>query len=156
MAGLTEETWNEYLKRSKKWAIRMEYGLLHSQAYRDLNYGPGIKVLTWFYEKLRYEKDKPKKGKKRYRLMNDGEIDFQYREAIFRGLTPQKFRKALLELHRLGFIEVKKPGSSLKGDWTIFTLSGRWETYGTSNFNHVEFPKSVHWVNFGFGTKEKS
>ena len=133
----------------------MGHDLLHSKAYRDLTYGPAIKVLNWFYEKIRVEVNKKKRGKDRYRIINDGDIDFTYREAIFRGLTPQKFSKALRELHQFGFIDIKKPGSALKGDFTVFAFSERWKAYGTSDFLSPESPKSVHWVNFGFGTKRK-
>jgi hypothetical protein len=152
---MTEDQWNEYLRRSKTWAIRMGYDLLHSKAYRYLRYGPAIKVLNWFHEKIRIEVNKKKRGKERYRIVNDGDIDFTYREAIFRGLTAQKFSKALRELHQFGFIDIKKPGSALKGDFTVFAFSERWKAYGTPNFRRVEFPKSIHWVNFGFGAKRK-
>ncbi|MBM3205924.1 hypothetical protein FJZ41_03710 [Candidatus Shapirobacteria bacterium] len=133
----------------------MSFEMLHSQAYGKLNYGPAIKVLNWFHEKVRYEVNRKKRGKERYRVKNDGELDFTYREAGFRGLTAQKFSKALRELNELGFIDIKRPGSALKGDWTIFTLSDRWKFYGTANFEEKEFPKSVHWINFGFGSKRK-
>jgi hypothetical protein len=153
---VTEDQWNEFLKRSKGWFIRMSFELLHSEAYKKLNYGPALKVLNWFYEKVRVEVNKKKRGKDRYRMVIDGDIDFTYREAIFRGLTAQKFSKAIRKLHQLGLIDVKKPGSALKGDWTVFILSERWKVYGTSNFKQVEFPKSIHWVNYGFGAKDKS
>lgn len=152
---MTEDQWKEYLKRSKTWSIRIGYDLLHSKAYQGLKYGPAIKVLNWFYEKIRFEVNKKKRGKDRYQILNDGKIDFTYREAIFRGLTAQKFSKALRELHEIGFIDVKKPGSALKGDWTAFKLSDRWREFGTPNFKYVEFPRSIHWVNFGFGSRGK-
>jgi hypothetical protein len=152
---MTEDQWNEYLRRSKEWAIRVRYDLLHSKAYRNLTYGPAIKVLNWFHEKVKIEVNKKKRGKDRYRIVNDGDIDFTYREAMLRGLTAQKFSKALRELHQFGFIDINKPGSALKGDFTVFALSDRWKAYGTRDFLSHEFPKSVHWVNFGFGTKQK-
>jgi hypothetical protein len=153
----TIEDWDEYCKGSKAWAIRMTYEVLHSEAYRGLNYAPALKVLNWFYEKIRFEKNTNKRGKNRYKLIRDGEINFPYLEAGFRGLTNQKFRKALIELHRLGFIDVKKPGSAFKkGDVTIYTLSDRWKQYDPQNIKAIEFPRSVHWVNFGFGSKENS
>jgi hypothetical protein len=151
---VTEDQWSEYLRRSKTWSIRMGHDLLHSKAYRDLTYGPAIKALNWFYEKIRVEVNKKKRGKDRYQVIN-GDIDFTYREAGFRGLSPQKFSKALKELHRFGFIDVTQPGSALKGDWTRFAFSSRWKDFGTPNFRPVEFPQSVHWVNFGFGAKRK-
>lgn len=148
---MTEDEWNGYLEKSKTWSIRIGFDLLHSKAYLDLRYGPAIKVLNWFYEKVKIKVDKKKRGKNRYRIINDKDIDFTYREAMFRGLTPQKFSKALRELHGLGFIDIEKPGSALKGDWTAFALSERWKQYKTVNFIERKFPRSVHWINFGFG-----
>lgn len=151
---MTEQEWNEYKKKSRSWAIRMTFELLHSKAYQVLNYAPALKVLSWFHEKLRFEVDKKRRGKERYRIINDGEMKFPYREAGFRGLTPHRFRNALIKLHRVGFIDVKKAGSALKGDETIFLFSERWKKFGTPDFVEREFPRSVYWVNFGFGAKK--
>jgi hypothetical protein len=142
--------WDEYLKRSRTWSIRMGFDLLHSEAYKQLNYGPAVKVLNWFHEKVRFRVDKKKRGKNRYQAIQDGEISFTYEEAVLRGLTSQKFSRALKELHRFGFIDVKKPGSGLKGDFTIFVMSQRWRSFGNSEFRHKEWPKSVYDGDFGY------
>jgi hypothetical protein len=131
----------------------MGFELLHSKAYMALDYAPAVKVLSWFHEKIRVEVLKGKHGKRRYRLLNDGELEFTYKEAGFRELTHQQFRKALEALHEVGFIDVKRPGSAIKGDHTIFGLSNRWRTYETDDYKKIEFPKSVRYVNFGFGRK---
>jgi hypothetical protein len=130
--------------------------MLHSEAYKKLNYGPALKVLNWFHEKIRLEVNKKKRGKDRYRIINDGEIAFTYSEAALRGLTSHKFRRALKDLHGFGFIDVVKPGSALKGDWTQFALSERWREFGTPNFKGLGVPRSARWINFGFGAKRKS
>ena len=150
---MTEDQWKEYCRRSKTWSIRVGYDLLHSQAYRNLNYGPAIKVLNWFYEKLKYDVDKKKRGKDRYRLINDGEISFTYKEAGQRGLTDQKFRKALLELHKFGFIDVTHPGSGIRGDYTKFAISDRWREFATNKFKSVSFPQSVFCGSLGYRKK---
>jgi hypothetical protein len=150
---MTEDQWNEYLKRSKTWSIRVGFDLLHSTAYKKLKYGPAIKVLNCFYEKVRYQVDKKKRGKYRYRLIDGGEIIFTYEEGEFRGLNSSKFSRALRELHHFGFIDVKRPGSGLKGDHTIFVLSQRWKNFGTANFEFKEWPKSVYSGNFGYRGK---
>ena len=152
---MTEEQWNEYKKRSRGWSIRMGFELLHSEAYMRLSYGPAIKALNWFYEKVKLEVNKARRGKNRYQVIN-GDISFTYREAGFRGLSHHQFSNALKELHKFGFIEIMKPGSALKGDWTQFAFSERWREYGTSNFKGLEFPKSVFWRNFGFGSKKSA
>ena len=151
---MTEDQWNEYLKRSKTWSIRMSHDLLHSNAYQKLKYGPAIKALNWFHEKIRIEVNKKKRGKDRYRMINDGEISFTYKEALLRGLTSNQFSKALKELCRFGFIDVIKPGSGLMGDYSVFGVSQRWRDFGTPKFVENEFPKSVP---YGFrGKKTKS
>lgn len=133
----------------------MSRDLLHSEAYKQLNNGPALKVLNWFHEKIRLKVDKKRRGKNRYIILNNGEFEFTYREAGFRGLTAKKFRKALKELYELGFIEIKKPGSALKGDFTVFTLSDRWKAYNTPDDRRSDLPKSIVWRNFGFGSNEK-
>lgn len=147
-AVVNQDQWDEYKKYSKRWAIRMSYEMLHSAAYRELNYGPALKVLNWFHEKIKISIDKKKRGKDRYTI-NDGSISFTYSEAAFRGISSQQFRKALKELHRFGFINIEKPGSGLKGDWTIFAMSDRWRNFGSTLFNEIEFPRSIYWQNFG-------
>ncbi len=151
---MTEDQWNEYLRRSKGWSVRISFDLLHSPAYKKLNYGPAIKALNWFHEKIRLQVNKRKRGKDRYNVIN-GDISFTYREAKLRGLSSHQFSKALKELHRFGFIDIQKPGSALKGDWTKFSISDRWKKYAIPNFKNEQFPRSVHWVNFGFGAKKK-
>ena len=150
---MTEEQWREYVRRSRTWAIRVGFEMLHSEAYEKLDYTPALKVLNWFHEKVRVKKISGRKGKIHYEPVDDGLFCFPYREAGYRGLTPQQFSKALKELHRLGFIDVLKPGSALKGDQTKFSLSDRWKAYGTPEFKQTEYPRSVRWVNFGFKRK---
>ena len=131
----------------------MSYEMLHSKAYAGLTYAPALKVLNWFHEKIKVLVNRKKRGKDRYMVI-DGDISFPYREASLRGLYPQQYSKALKELHRFGFIDIKKPGSALKGDYTLYALSDRWRDFGLVSFKGIEFPRSVHWQNFGF--KEKS
>jgi hypothetical protein len=149
-----EEKWADYVKRSKEWNISIPFEMLHSDAYKKLDYAPALKVLCWFHEKRQLRRIKGKRGKNRLQAVN-GDISFPYWEAILRGLTTKQYSRALKELHEVGFIDIKKPGSALRGDWTVYGLSDRWREYGTPNFKYLEFPKSVHWINFGFGAKKK-
>jgi hypothetical protein len=151
---MTEDQWHEYQNRTKKWAIRVSYELIHSEAYKALNYAPALKVLNWFHEKIKVSVNKKRRGKDRY-IVDDGDISFPYREAKVRGLSNQQYSKALRELHKVGFVDIKKPGSSLKGDWTLYAMSDRWKDFGRTSFREVEFPRSIHWRNFG-PFKEKS
>lgn len=148
--AMNKEKWAEQEKGKAKWAIRIEFALLHSQAYQELKYAPAIKTLNWFYEKVRYKKIKYKRGEKRYQMINEGEISFTYREAGFRGLTQNQFSRALKALCHFGFIDVIKHGSGLEGDYTIFSISNRWKHFGTPEFEEKEFPDSA-----GYGYRDK-
>ena len=101
----------------------MGFDLLHSTAYKQLNYGPALKVLCGFHEKVRFQVNKSKRGNGRYQIINDGEMSFTYNEARLRGLEHPKFSRALKELVRYGFLDLKKHGSGLMGDYSVFTLS---------------------------------
>ncbi len=118
-----------------------------------MDYGPALKLLNWFHEKVKVKVNKGKRGNKRYAVI-DEDISFTYEEARYRGLSPQQTSRALKELHQFGFIDVKQPGSGLRGDWTKYALSDRWKDFGTPNFQHLTYPKSIKWLNFGFGGKE--
>ena len=127
-------------KRSKTRAIRMDFDMLHSEAYKNLNYAPALKVLNWFHEKVRLEANKKRRGKVTYNVINE-DISFTYKEALFRGLSSHQFSKVLKELHRLGFIDIQKPGSALKGDWSQFTFSDRWREFKTPSFKNLEMKR---------------
>lgn len=139
---MKEVEWNDYVERSKTWGIRMGYDLLHSQAYKELRYAPAIKVLNWIQEKIRFAVNKKKRGRDRYRVINE-EFSFTYREAKLRGLTTNQFSKGLKQLCHFGFIDVKKHGSGLMGDYNIYVKSERWRKFGTCEFVDKEFPKSI-------------
>lgn len=139
------ESWETYVRRTASWAIRLEFALLHSEAYRSLEYGPALKVLSWFHEKRGIDVDKKKRGAKRYRLKEEP-ISFTYREAATRGLDHKKFARAIRELHALGFIEVIKLGSGVHRDFSTYSISERWRAYGKDTFQAIEFPKNISFV----------
>jgi len=141
------KTWNDAKQRTRGWAVRIRFDLLHSDAYKSLNYAPALKVLNFFHEQLRYEKIKGKRSGNRYRLLNGGEFSFTYTDAILRGLTRAQYSRALKELHRMGFVDFVKAGSGLQKDYSIFTLSDRWQKYGSREFLEVKFPERAK---FGF------
>ena len=113
--GMTESQWIEYLKRSKTWSIRMGFDLLHSKAYQELNYGPALKTLNWFYEEVQFRVNRRRRGKDRYEIMNEGKMSFTYNEAKVRGLDHRKFSRALKELVACGFIDIEKHGFRVDG-----------------------------------------
>jgi len=139
---MKRQAWEGYKKRSKTWSIRIGYDLLHSLAFQDLQYAPAIKVLCWFLEKIRLEKVSPRRrGMDRYKRIAE-EMSFTYNEARLRGLTDQQFSRALKELHSRGFIDVRKHGGGLMGDYSVYDVSERWRDFGTDKFKPTEFPES--------------
>lgn len=142
---MRQEQWDERLQKTKKWKTLIFHELLDSKAFRDLKYAPTIKCLIWFYEKVEVRVDKRKRGEKRYQPINGGEISFTYQEALLRGLSNDQFSRALKELYQFGFIDVKRHGSGLQGDYTVFVLSERWRDYMTSRFIKKNFPKSSYY-----------
>ena len=146
--GRIKETFEEYKRRTSgpRWAIRIEFALLHHPAYRSLSYGPALKVLAWCYEKGRDVKtNKKKRGNKRYVVTLAGFL-FPYEEAAARGLTAKQFTRAIRELHAHGFIDVVHLGSGLRGNPNKYRLSERWRTFGTDSFQHVAFPENKDWA----------
>jgi hypothetical protein len=146
---MTQDEWDELKKKTQGYEIRMGFELLHSEAYKEIRYVHTAKVLNWFHEKVKLKKNKGKRGKKRWEKL-DCTVGFTYDEAEFRGLSHGKFGKALKELYKLGFIDIEKPGSGRRGDYTKFKISERWRKFDTPEFENSEFPRSVHWQNFGF------
>lgn len=146
-----KETFEEYRRRtsSSRWAIRMEFSLLHSPAYKSLSYGPALKALPWCYEKGRnVETNRKKRGDKRY-IVTLVDFSFTYEEAKLRGLDHKKFYRALCELVRYGFLDVVHRGSgNNKGqkDFSLYRLSERWRDYDTDRWVAVEMEKAACYV----------
>jgi hypothetical protein len=140
-----KETWDQYRRRTVKWAIRMEFALLHSTVYRKLDYAPALKVLNWFHEKRTIDVDKKRRGAKRYKVLVQ-DVSFTYAEAALRGLDHKKFNRALRELHVHGFIDVIYLGSGKQRDYSRYALSDRWRTFNTNDFKPIDFPKNISYV----------
>lgn len=153
-----EASWIQYKNRTRGWCIRVEIALLDSEAFKDLAYTPSVKVLMWFHEKVKVRKNKGKrKAKEKWSVINKGEISFTYEEAILRGLSRQQFSKALKDLYSHGFIDVERPGTGRKGDYTKYSMSERWRDFGKDTFEIKEFPRSLAWRSFGdFRRRPKS
>jgi len=152
---MDSKDWENYKRKTRSFGVRIEYSLLHSDAFKTLHYVPSIKVLLWFYEKVRIKKVRGGRNHKRKYERLNSDICFLYEEAELRGLSRQQFSRALKELYSLGFIEIKKPGSGRRGDFTRFDVSERWRQFGDPNFKCPPYPKSHCWINYGFGSKRK-
>jgi hypothetical protein len=144
--------WEDEQKRTRTFGIRIGFDLQHSEAYKSLKFWAALKVLNFFHERIRTERVKGRRGKDRWRLIDDGKFSFRYTDAILRGLTRGQYARALKELHSRGFFDFAHVGSGLAGDYSVFVLSNRWRQFGTKDFVEVEFPRGAK---FGFqGLKE--
>jgi hypothetical protein len=143
---LNPEAWEDYKRKSKRWAIRVDYELLHSEAFRSLRYAPTLKVLCWSYEKRKIRKTGSRKN--RYQEIDDP-FSFTFSEAALRGLTHKQFGRAIRELYGRGFLELEKHGSGMHKDFSLYCFSERWRKFGTPEFERKEFPKRAAFGCFG-------
>lgn len=60
----------------------------------------------------------------------DPSFSFPVREAPYHGLTEKGLAAGLRRLHEVGIIDRIKPGSALKGDFSLYVLSERWRGFG--------------------------
>jgi hypothetical protein len=115
--------------------IVIEKELLRSEAFRSL-FGIAKDIYFDFRMKCRVKKIKAKPGRKaELFILNNGEITYSYAEALNRGITRPRFKRALKELVEHGFIDIAHSGSGgIKGDVSLYSISERWRSYGTDNF----------------------
>jgi hypothetical protein len=60
----------------------------------------------------------------------DPSFSFPVREAPYHGLTVRGLSRGLQRLHEVGIIDRIKPGSAMKGDFSLYVLSERWRGFG--------------------------
>jgi len=143
---LKPEAWEDYRRRSCKWRVRIEYELLHSEAFKSIQYAPAIKVLIWMFEKRIVRKTTSRKN----RFIDiDEPFSFPYEEGRRRGLTHKQFGRAIRELFERGFIDLEKQGSGMHKDFSLYRLSSQWKRFGTTDFERREFPKRPNFGCFG-------
>ena len=122
-------------KIHKSIKIVFERQLLNSSAFIKLP-GTASKVLFWFLARRQYVSGKVK-GSKEWTNYNNGEIVFSYAEAIDKDkfkLTRPRFRRALDNLIKFGFIDINHHGGGMFKDMTTYYISDRWRDYGTPEF----------------------
>ena len=112
--------------------------------------GTASKVLFWFQARRKYVNDKVK-GSKQWTNYNNGEIVFSYAEAIDKDkfkLTRPRFRRALDNLIKFGFIDINHHGGGMFKDMTTYYISDRWRDYGTSDFKEQSRRKDTRKLGF--------
>lgn len=115
--------------------IVIERDLLKSEAFRTLN-GQQKTVLFDFMMKRQIKQVRMSGGVKVPMIMNNGQIQYTYKEALKRGITRRAFALAIDRLIEHGFIDIAKQGSGGKqGDVSLYSISERWRKWGTSEFD---------------------
>jgi hypothetical protein len=124
--------------------IVIEKDLLKSQAFRSLSAVSMIVYLD-FRMKCQIKSVNVKTGRAKIRvILNNGQIEYCYSEAEKRGITRPRFKRALKELVEHGFIDIVHPGSGgIKGDKSKYSISDRWETWGTDSFKQATMRKDA-------------
>ena len=121
--------------------------IIASQAFKDLSGGVVIKCLIKFHQKrFNRKRTKDRKGVavRDMEIVNNGEIIFPYAEAAELGISESGFKKALQELiEDKGFIDIAEPGEWYLRQATKFSISFRWQKYGTPDYKKIEIPRRL-------------
>lgn len=122
--------------------------LIDSPPFGKLKNAADVKVLVWFWQEARYEQSGKKKPGKSSpigrvdKIINNGEISFTYQQAGWRGLSSYRFAKALRQLFRYGFIDIPRQGRGVKGVYTKYAISTRWQQYGAAYGQEIPYPEN--------------
>lgn len=129
--------------------------LILSPAFMSLR-GASCQVYLIFRSKCVMKTLSGKKGKRDddYYIANDGELQFTYREANRKwGISEDRFKRAIDQLVRTGFIDIVKSGFGLRRDVSLYAISDRWQKFGTEDFILLERPKRTQQLGFRQGNK---
>jgi len=124
--------------------ICLDRGLLKSEVFRSLS-KKAILVYFDFRMKCRVQRTKAKPGRQdAWNIINNGEIEYTYSEAEKKGILRASFMRSLDELIGKGLIDVAHSGSGgVKGDKSKYSISERWQAWGTNRFVEKIRPKDT-------------
>ena len=130
------------MKNSK---IVIEKVVFKSEAFRSLKTDTAIKVYMDFLMKRQMQKLKVSRKNRSdiWEITNNGKIEYTYSEAQKKGFTKPRFQRALDELIEKGFIDIARLGGMFEGDKTLYSISTRWQKYGTDKFEVKVRPKDT-------------
>ena len=130
--------------------IVIDAGLVLSRAFLNLT-GAAPHVYLLFLRRRRLVK-LGRTGKERWVIENNGNIVFPYAEAENKfGITRPRFQRAIDQLVEKGFLDIKHAGGGLMKDTSKYSISERWQDYGTDSFIQRNRKKDVR----GLGFKKK-
>lgn len=135
--------------------VVVEKDLLRSRAFRSLP-RTAIVLLMDFHMKRKVKGCKDKRGNKSHEILNNGEIEYTYSEAKKMGINKQVFTDNRDKLIERGFLDIAHHGSGgKKGDKTLYSISDRWQQWGTDKFIKRTRPKDQR-KGCGFSAAKKN
>ena len=131
----------KFRNKSNCW---LTYDLIESDAFLNLSGKAAMFCLIRFHQKAYKKNVTPKRGGSKKQLVtNNGEIIFTYAEAKELGIqSSQTFYRAIRELvENKGFIDVSEPGNWYLKQPTKFSISYRWQNYGTNEYKQKKIKR---------------
>ena len=144
------------LTEGKRDSMYISKKLVNSNAWLALKTSAACHVYMFFLTKCKLDQvaERPMSSHKKWIIANNGEIQFTYKEALDKWrITESKFKKAIDELIRVGFIDIIHSGSGLHQDPTLYAISNRWEKFGTDGF--IVKKRQKRKVHYGFAKGNK-
>jgi len=111
---------------SEKFPAKLQYRLFTSPAYLDLKPASRM-ILILFYYEIQF---KEYGRKKQWVPINEDNISLPYKEIRERlGYSDMTIWRAIQDILAHGFVNIKYYGGKAKGDFTIYCIKSRWETW---------------------------
>mgnify|MGYP005642145381 FL=1 len=118
--------------KRKSYGVYLEVELIESKAFQCLK-GKLVQFLLCFYQRRIFRNQKIGKRKKKI-CINKHEIVFTYAEGKELGFPESTFMRYQKVLIDLGFIDIAETGAGLFRSANIYSISDRWEKYGTADY----------------------
>ncbi len=136
----------DYIHRKSDSPIVLDRQVIFSPAWRDLNTANALRVYVDFLYRRRFQKSKGRsKTKRKWMLVNNGEIIYTYTEAEELGMSQNTFKRAIDSLIDHGFIDIEESGFGMYKLATKYWISDRWRQWGTPHFEKRARPKRKRW-----------
>jgi len=130
------ETRDDKYKVRKHRKFFLERELLFSKAFWSLP-ADAVRVYLIFLNKCVVRRPATSKEKRKwgYLVVNNGEIQFTYKEARENfGIPAKQFGRTIDRLVEGGFLDITQLGSGLHRTPTLYAVSERWKLFGTAEF----------------------
>lgn len=131
-------------KKTKRYLLKrdtyVEWELLDSEATKELS-ATAIRVLLRFLQKRPWSK--VGKGRQKGIVYQNNGLVFTYEEAAALGIKADAFYRAVKRLVEVGFVDVDHYGGCYGKDYSRYSLSDRWRSYGMVDFKPIVKKRSL-------------